>query len=352
MSSPAEAPQGLSPDDALPPVEPPSAGFILQLFVVPAIIVFIIVMIWWMFNWLAQRGNDPRVYVEALKRNNESRWQAAVNLANALRSDTRPSRQSIKQDEPLARDLAAMLERELADGGAEENAVMLRIYLCRALGEFAVTDGLPVLLKAAETERDPREREVRQAALQAIAVLDENIRRFRPAARGEVESERTIAVLIKATDDPDPLVRSAATFTLGVVGGKTATARLKQMLHDPYPDVRYNAATGLARHGDAGAIEVLEEMLDLEQQVGVNLEKEDQSREFKRAMIVVNALEATSQLARSNPKADIARLEKAIERVRVDSHVARNIRLKAAAVLDQLKQDRAKRTARIPAAAD
>jgi hypothetical protein len=41
---------GLSPDDALPPVEPPSAGFIIQLFVVPGIIVVVVVMIWVMFN--------------------------------------------------------------------------------------------------------------------------------------------------------------------------------------------------------------------------------------------------------------------------------------------------------------
>ena len=49
----------ISADDALPPVEPPSAGFIVQLFVIPGIIVFIIVMIWLLFNWLAQKGNDP-----------------------------------------------------------------------------------------------------------------------------------------------------------------------------------------------------------------------------------------------------------------------------------------------------
>src|SRR5581483_9884282 len=87
MSQSSPEPRGLSPDDVLPPVEPPSAGFILQLFIVPGVIVVIIVMVWLMFHWLVQQGNDPEAYVAALQRNNEARWQAAVNLANALRNE-------------------------------------------------------------------------------------------------------------------------------------------------------------------------------------------------------------------------------------------------------------------------
>src|SRR5690348_13895689 len=64
---------------ALPPVEPPSAGFIVQLFVIPAVIVAIIVVVWALFSWLAHTGSDPKAYVEAMKRDNESRWQAASN---------------------------------------------------------------------------------------------------------------------------------------------------------------------------------------------------------------------------------------------------------------------------------
>ena len=75
----------VSPDDSLPPVEPPSAAFLVQLFLVPALIVGIIVFVWLAFHWLAQLGNDPEGYVRALKRPSEGRWQAALNLANDLR---------------------------------------------------------------------------------------------------------------------------------------------------------------------------------------------------------------------------------------------------------------------------
>jgi len=62
----------------LPPVEPPGAGFIVQLFLVPGVIVVVVVVIWVLFNWLAQKGNDRDAFVRALSRNNEARWQAEL----------------------------------------------------------------------------------------------------------------------------------------------------------------------------------------------------------------------------------------------------------------------------------
>src|SRR5690349_22747092 len=99
-------------DDALPPVEPPNAGFIVQLFVVPGIIVVIIVMVWLVFNWVARTSNDPQQYIHALRRDHASRWQAAVNLANALRLDDAQGKQ-LRQDSQLARELASILDGEV-----------------------------------------------------------------------------------------------------------------------------------------------------------------------------------------------------------------------------------------------
>ena len=45
MSNHTPPSRGLSPDDALPPVEPPSAGFILQLFIVPGVIVVVVTLV-------------------------------------------------------------------------------------------------------------------------------------------------------------------------------------------------------------------------------------------------------------------------------------------------------------------
>ena len=85
MSDTPQRPQPpLSPNDALPPVEPPSAGFIVQLFVIPAVIVAIIIIVWATFNWLAHMGSDPRAHVEALKRNS-SKQDTGISLRDGLR---------------------------------------------------------------------------------------------------------------------------------------------------------------------------------------------------------------------------------------------------------------------------
>ncbi|MEI7862939.1 MAG: HEAT repeat domain-containing protein, partial [Planctomycetota bacterium] len=124
-------PRTLSPHDSLPPVEPPSAAFIVQLFLVPGLIVAIIVCVWLAFHWLAHLGNDPQAYVRTLRRDNEGRWQAALNLANDLRG---PGGGALKSDEGLARELGRILTDESASGRTGEQSQMLRVYLCRALG--------------------------------------------------------------------------------------------------------------------------------------------------------------------------------------------------------------------------
>jgi HEAT repeat protein len=308
---------GLSPDDVLPPVEPPSASFILQLFIVPGVIVVVVVMIWLMFNWLAQKGNDRDAFVRALARNNDARWQAAFNLANALRAERGAKNGPLTGDGELARQLAEILDREIAAGSMEDNPVTLRIYLCRALGEFRVPGGLPVLIKAAQTERDPKESDVRRAALEGIALLAANIE----ASGKELdpptwrENSSLDETLHKASQDPDPRTRAVSAVALGVIGGPKNLARLREMLDDLDADVRYNAAVRMAQHGDEAAVPVLVEMLDQYETAGVESEKSAEMRPFKRALITINALRAAAQMAEKNPRANIEPLVAAVDKL-------------------------------------
>lgn len=308
MAPTAETPQNLSPDDTLPAVEPPSAGFILQLFVVPAVIVAIIVAVWLMFNWLAHMGDDPQSYVKALSRDNAARWQAAVNLANALR---RPNNK-LRGDKQLAQQLSQALEEELQNGKQQfnENEIKLRVYLCRTLGEFEVADGLPVLLKATTLNRNEAEIPVRWSAIEAIALLASG------SAGDQVRQNAEVTpVLLTCSRDDDVAIRSRAAFALGVIGGQAAQDRLVQMLADPVPDVRYNAATGLARSGDAKAIDVLVEMLDPERVQLVESKDNPLAQEFKRATVSANALKAAQKLIHANATADLSPLKAAAERL-------------------------------------
>jgi len=320
MSKPSD-PVRLETSAALPPVEPPSAGFIVQLFVIPAVIVAIIVVVWALFNWLAHTGSDPRAYVEAMKRNNESRWQAAQNLADVLRS---PGSEDAKRDVALLADLRSLLEAEIAAGNTDDNPVIFRVYLCRALGEFHLADAMPPLVKAAVTERDEKEREVRLAALQGIARLIPNVPDSKPR-----ESKELRDALMKGADDSNAVVRYHAAYTLGVLGGPEAIAKLKSMLGDASVDVRMNGATALARYGDADCVAEVLKMIDPEETAGIDAESKPELREHKRQTILFNGLRTIQLYVENAPGADVKPLVAGLDKLLASNPQPDNIRLAA-----------------------
>jgi HEAT repeat protein len=312
MSSDPSHPSGYSPDDVLPPVEPPSAGFIVQLFVVPGVIVVVVVLIWLMFNWLAQKGSDRDALVRDLSRNNAARWQAAFTLAQDLKAERNAKNPTLTTDPELAKKLAQILHDEIKAGSLEENPITLRIYLSRALGEFRVPDGLPTLIEAATTVRDEKENEVRRAALEGIALLADNA----GSSNAEFASNPQLEeVLLAAAGDTDVRTRNVAAVGLGIIGTPPMVEKLHFMLGDAYPDVRYNAAVRLAQRGDEAAVPVLVEMLDQQEQAGIKVEKEAMMQDFKRALITINALRASGQLAEKNSSAELAPLQTAIDKL-------------------------------------
>ena len=327
----ADAPDSVSPNDQLPPVEPPSAGFIVRLFVIPALIVLVMFALGAGVKWLVERESNPTAYVEALRRNNDGRWQAAHDLADVLRS---PQNDHLKDDPALARELAETLSTELAAGAKDDLAVQLRVYLCNALGEFRVPEVLDVLVKAVTSGDAEKERVVQFSAMKALAVY------LSAAPQADwIDRPEVLATVLAASRDSEPLMRSTAAFALGAAGTPEALKRLAAMLLDSYPDVRYNAATNLARRGDAQALAVLAEMLEPEQAAAVSLEKQEQSREYKRDLILVNALRAAKDLAGQNAEADLAALVGPVERLTADD-MAPGIRVQADEVLIELKKRR------------
>lgn len=307
-----QARRGSRADDALPPVEPPSAAFLVQLFVVPLTIVTCGLFVVWGFYWLAQMGNDPESYVRALRRNNEGRWQVALNFANDLRG---PGGAALKNDPALAADLAGILADEVASGRpaggghAAEQSRTLCAYLCRALGEFAVPEAAPPLLGRAADAGDPQ---TAQAAVEALAVLAANLT---AEGRAFADPAAVTAGLVTSSRSEARPLRSASAFSLGVVGGDDAVARLKELVDDAAADVRYNAAIGLARQGQESAWPALEEMLALPDVVPTEGDQAAQAERYRRAMVVVNALKGVTLLVdvtRQPPPGAVATLVAAL----------------------------------------
>lgn len=299
-----------------------AAGMLLKLVLLPGLLVAVLVGL--TLRWATGPGRDVDAVVEQLAEGGRGRWPAAVNLAAVLHEDGNPA---LKRDAALARRLAEILRREIRAGRHQQQELLLRVYLCRLLGEFRIADPLPVLLLAATTQRTEAEVEVRCAALEAIAVLAFNVR---SAAGGELRDHPGLLPgLLAAAAAREQRVREAAAFTLGVIGGRGAQDRLDTMLADEAAEVRYNAATGLARHGNPKCIDVLLEMLD----AGAS----DARQDPRRAIVLRNALEAVDQLAAASPGGQLDRLREPVERLARGPAGAR-IRVKAREALHRLQQ--------------
>ncbi|MGI9428372.1 MAG: HEAT repeat domain-containing protein, partial [Bythopirellula sp.] len=288
-------------------------GFIIQLFVVPAVIVLAVVLLWLLVTTLATQGDqDPTKIVAALRSSNQARWQKADELANMLRLEKRYP--ELKRNAELASQLAVLLDEEVTAGLDDKNSISLRYYLCRVLGEFYVDDGLEVLLKTARA--DP-ERDVRREAVNALAVLSHGMREQEPSKK--LDHPELIETFSALANDPDDLIRSQAAFALGVLvlspeADPQLLTELEQLVDDLYSDARYNAALGLARQGNLRAVNAVAEMFDPEAlSMNTASEKTPALQAFKRDTIVKNALDATQLLSKKNPGVELQELNRALE---------------------------------------
>lgn len=313
-----------STDELLPPVEPPSAGFIIQLFVIPAVIVAAVVLLWLLVESLARGGEqNPDEILKGLRSSNQARFQRAKDLADMLRQPERYP--ELKVNRELSQKLAVYLDELVKAGNDAEAEVSMRYFLCSALGEFRVDDGLPALVSAAQNDV---ERDVRRKAINAIAVLAGSLAALKPPQ--SLENEELVEALLKLADDQDELVRSETAFAVGVLAAapgadpRLATA-LAELADDTYTDARFNAAIGLANIGHPRAAAAVAEMLDPESieasllgeqamTEGVTAAALRAQKAYKRNMILHNAVKAANRLAadKSLGSADRAALAAAL----------------------------------------
>ena len=311
---PSDSEKPVPADEMLPPVEPPNAGFLLQLFVVPAVIVLAVVCLWMLVTWMASSDSeDPEKIVSALRGSNQNRWQQAYELANMLQIEKRYPK--LKRNTELASELAKLLDEEIDAVQTDENSVKLRCFLCAALGSFRVGEGLDVLLKAA---RDDVERDVRRDAINAIAVRAEQLASLdEPRA---LEHDELVETFVALANQSDALIRSQTAFALGVLtlseeADPQLTLELEKLADDLYSDARYNAALALARKGNLRAVDAVVEMLDRDG-IAISIAREDIAvqQTHKRNTIVRNALNAVDSLLTKNPQVDLPELRTAVER--------------------------------------
>ena len=192
----------------LPPVEAPSAGFVVQLFVIPAAVVIVVIIVWLLFGKLAGGERDALEYVRQL-RTPTANWRLAFELASLIQHDGK-----IGSDPVLLGELSDLLAHDLDQPDADPK---LTQYLTLCLGAFrtldaktntgAAIDPLVPLERALSTKYATP---IRIAAAASLA---------KQAARldGKLEDDGAVKALAEAAAAGEPEVRQMAVYALGVL---------------------------------------------------------------------------------------------------------------------------------------
>jgi HEAT repeat protein len=296
MSNPVESTGSRSDllPEHLPPVEPPSAGFIVQLFVVPAIIVAAVIGLYLLFGKMAAGDTDWRQLVSDIKSDNPNvRWRAALNLAEGLDADEARGTdgQHLASIPEIATALNDLTLQQLQSTTRNDEQQQQLAFLLKALGRMdAVEQIRPALLKSLD---ETSETETRKHGLQAVAMVA-----GRRHARKDLLVDGDLSdSVITASESADAVLRQHGAFTLGLMSGPAGEARLAELLEDPDEMTRINAAIGFARNGSSRGLDVLMQAL---QRSGDWPGQPNSAREveasFEKQLILKNTLHAVEQL--------------------------------------------------------
>lgn len=312
--------------DDLPPVQPPSAGFIIQLFVVPGLIVLAVVAVWFAFGRITVANQDWQSRLQELHSPNARiRNNAMHGLADLLGRDSRlgEAGQQLSTNPEIAKDLSDLLANELKVGAASEESVTFQVYLSRALGYMDAPEiAFPVLRQSILPNRDV---EVRKSAVSSIAVIAS-----RPFEAGHpLEDHETVDALIDLSTDSLKLMRQTAAFSLAFFQSERADQQLHVLLGDSDQATAVNAAIALARRKNSDGLGVFKQAL-----MTPPPKKNDEL--FQHLTTLTNVFKAITQLAPHMSEADRAEFRDVLKPLTTDSAEVR-IRVDAQNALQSLK---------------
>lgn len=292
-STPTPADQNALPEH-LPPVEPPSAGFIVQLFLVPAIIVAAVIGLYLLFGKLAAGDTDWRQLVSDIKSDNPNvRWRAALNLAEGLDADEARGAdgQHLAEIPEIAAALNDLTLQQLKTTVRNDEQKQQLAFLLKAIGRMDAVEQVRPALKTALDET--QESEIRKHALQSVAMIA-----GRKQSKNEtLNDSELVDAVISASESSDPVLRQHGAFALGLIGGPSAESRLGELLEDPDEMTRINAAIAFARQGSTRGLGVFEQVLKQSANWPAQANSpKDIEASFEKQLMLRNTLLAIEQL--------------------------------------------------------
>src|SRR5258706_2005138 len=209
----------------------------VQFFLIPLLVVGATVLVYIGFRSLLTEDHSAEEYLTDIRSGGSNRrWPAAYELSR-LMSDP----QFTKKEQAV---LAPELTKAFANSGDDDPRV--RQYLALALGRL--TPPIPV--------------EAKRLLIEALNDKDSQTRISAIWALGSTVDGTAAPEIQRMYASDDAGVRKMAVYALGWLPGDAGTATLVQALQDEQPDVQWNAAVALARHGRHEGVPVLRRMLD------------------------------------------------------------------------------------------
>jgi len=203
-------------------------------FVVPFIIAIFGVLIFLMLRILTLEPRTAQDYLHDVKiGGNTKRWQGAFELSKILANPG-----MVPREERFVNDLISTFEYS-----EKERDDRIRIYLALAMGRTKDLRYATILEKTLNDENE----EILAAVIYSL---------------GFIKSPTSLEQLLLMFEHESARVRHQVVVALGNYDGDQVQIILKQALHDPEPNVRWDAAIALAKQKDDSGRRILLDLMD------------------------------------------------------------------------------------------
>lgn len=248
----------------------------VQFFLIPLAVVAVVVAVYGGFRMMVTDERTPEEYLLDVRTGGrDRRWPAAYELSRLLGDP------AVEQRHP---GLGQALVDAFVDLQGDDPRI--RRYLALAIGRLRTPP--PGTIAALTAALDDADSETVISVVWALGALGD---------------EAVVPRVVSMYRSSDAGVRKMAVYALGVLPDDGAHTTLRAALDDPVPDVRWNAAVALARHGDARSAGVLARMLDREHVTGLVTASE--TRLDPAGEVMISGLQAAAGLGSAGVGADL-----------------------------------------------
>lgn len=207
----------------------------VQFFLIPLAVVGVTVMVYVGFRSLLVDDHSAQEYLTEIRTGGSSRrWPAAYELSRMMADP------KVRADRTLGPALVKAFEESKGDDPR------VRRYIALALGRLDPPLPPRAVADLSASLDDPDS----QARISTIWAL---------GSSGDPSVVPKLAPLYASSDAG---IRKIVVYALGALPGDAQLGTLRAALQDGAPDVRWNAAIALARHGNRDGVPVLRQMLD------------------------------------------------------------------------------------------